>query len=201
MVNDIKSKLNGDWMLQKQFQSPWRTILVPLFLDFDGKSGNVLTRSYSDTSISKYSYHFEDGLLKIGGKIISEIIELTDKQLILKIGEDEYRYYKLTANPLVLSSIRLRKELVSSKWLMDGSIVEFTNEQIADNNSFKMIEYRGHNRFFGTYTFDTFKNNLFLILLIDGKPMEMIFKIIGVKDSTLELQMPSGIILNLVKQI
>ncbi|WP_342333215.1 hypothetical protein [Pedobacter sp. FW305-3-2-15-E-R2A2] len=201
MATDIKSKITGAWMLQKEFQSPWKTVIAPLFFDFDKKAENVMIRGYSDKSVSKYSCHFNDVNLKIGNYINFYIIELSNEKLILKISENEYKYYRLKEKSQVLNEKELQKVLVNSKWMMDGNILEFTSEPVSINNSFKMIEYQDSKKFFGSYSFDMFKNNLFLLLLIDGKPMELVFKIIEEKGSILELQTAEGNILDLTKQI
>lgn len=200
MINEINNKIKGSWMLQKEFRSPWKTVIVPLFLNFDD-TNHVVSRGYGDGSVSRLTYSLNDEKLKIGDKINCEIVAITLKKMVLKIDDEEYNYYRLLEESLDPDPKKLKAQLIKSKWLIDDNSYEFTNDPILNNNnSFEVIKYRDGKTYFGTYFIDTFKNNLLLVMLIDGKPLEKVFKVIEGQNSELKLETASGETLKLIKQ-
>lgn len=200
MANEIKGRIIGAWMLQQEFRSPWKKVIIPLFLSFDD-TNNLVSRGYGDNSVSRLNYSLSDKNLKLGDKINSEIEAITQKKLVLKINYEEYNYYRLFEKPTQPDPNKLRMQLIKNKWSIGDNTYEFTNDpMLNNNNSFELIECRDGKKYFGSYFIDTFKNNLLLVLLVDGKYMEIVFKVVDNQGSVLKLETASGKISELVQE-
>ncbi|PTS92966.1 hypothetical protein DBR11_26020, partial [Pedobacter sp. HMWF019] len=143
-------------------------------------------------SRSEYPFHLDGDKLRIGSKMIGSITSISDHRLTLKFGDTDYNYYRLKQHSLPFNEVQLRKNLIKNKWILNESSLEFTNDSGNIENSFKVIEYQAQKKFFGVYLTDSFHSNLFLTLIIDGKPMEFHFRVANIKDSEIELETAEG---------
>lgn len=197
----MENLINGTWVLEKEIKSPWKNVLIPVFLDFDEKTGMVELKGYGELTKSNTEFSIYLKKMKIGCKMEFEIQSLTNEKLIIKYANSEYNYFKLKKSKSLIDFTKLKYTLCSEQWTVGNSILEFKDdvEELSGVKKHEMIEYKENKKFFGTYCFDSFKNNYFIILLIDGRPNEMMLKVEDFENSAVHLKTSSGIELNLTK--
>jgi hypothetical protein len=189
MVDKV-NLIKRTWVLKKEeTHSPWRTKIVPIFLSFQDSS-KAIVRGYGSTSEVVYSYLLQNNTLRIGEKMNFQIESITDLILVLNIGGDNYTYFSLPSSNYSVNPVELLKIIAGKgRWRLKGNLIDFTLEEInlTTEKTYKAIEYRNGQKFFGTYFLDEYMGNVFLILLIDGKHREEMFRVLSFTPQTVQL--------------
>jgi hypothetical protein len=189
---EIKNTIKGTWVLRKsEAYSPWHVKIVPIFLDFYPDSAKVIVRGYGKVSEEQDTYVVEDNFLRIGDSTRFEIKSVTKFILTLNIAGTEYSYFSLRTDNKVPDLAKLFKILtIKKKWELNGNLLEFTSEEskLTAERSYKAIEHRSGQQFFGTFFLDVYKSNVFLILLVDGRYKEDFFQVLDFGPGRVELK-------------
>lgn len=185
-----KNQFKGTWMLQREFQSPWNSIIVPIFMDFDSYSSQVFTCGYDEKEGAVYKYNLIKDSLKIGDYLVFNSVKIYDDQMIVSVDDIKLTYRSLTTEPNDINATSLVKVLANHKWNLGDGNFEFKGNLSPINipNSFDVIEYKNGKPFFGVYSIIAFKKHLFLLLLIDGNHFETVYRVKTLNTSQIELE-------------
>jgi hypothetical protein len=189
--SDNNSMLNKVWLLKKrESYSPWNLKIVPVIIDFTNNDSTVILRGYGKSSEREYLYTVENNILIIDEKRRFQINSISKNFLELIIGGDSYEYFELNGKD-EKSTLKKIKQILSvkNKWNLDGQILEFSSEatNLVEEETYKVMEYVNGQKYFGTYFLDYYKGNIFMILIIDGKPNEIIYKVFNYSTTSIEV--------------
>lgn len=184
------SFLKKTWVLRKQdVYSPWNVRIVPVFFDFD--STKITIRGYGVDSEEVHSYRIEDDIIDVDDGTKFRVKSISESVLVLDIDGSDYTYFSLEiAHGKAIDVDMISKLLVSNgQWRFRSTFVEFTADilDLGVREMFKMVQYRGGEKFFGTYFVDLYKGNIFLVLLIDGTYKEEMFRVVDFTSDRIRL--------------
>ncbi|SEN75020.1 hypothetical protein SAMN05216436_12126 [bacterium A37T11] len=191
----IEGKLDGNWMLERESDSPWNTKILPVFLFFDRNF--VLTRGYGEESTLKYIFKIEDEHLMLGDKINFKIEDISDSKLVLEIKGNKYSYYRLINNvpSSALNEKSIHKMLLKYKWKLNSRQYNFIGGPGINGieNSYSLESIKDSKKFFGSYSvFNYNENQKFLMLLTDDMYQELVYKIVDIESNYILLEQADG---------
>lgn len=168
---DLKN-LKKFWILDDQSVSLWHIVIVPQMLDFSAKENMVLARNYSDASEQYYRYSVDGDSLKIGASLHYKLKELTDSMLVLTMKDEEYVYLVDECRSTDLDKRELYPMLKNTRWRLSKSFIEFSDKSqmipTSDTYSLKICgSTNNKEKSLGAYRLDSYRGNLYLIMIID----------------------------------